>query len=176
MPLWTGQPLAYPTVQKTGAAAEERAAEATLEVARLRAPRLLNAEQQARIVDKMHSFAGQRASVGAVPPTFEAATFAEQILRILKGANINADLNQGAAEVQVGLAHGVVARYFTFSDKGKELAQAFAAALNDEGILCTAVNGLMEVLIKNREEKQNSSLNKSDSYIQWVIIVIGDKI
>src|SRR5258707_7484026 len=101
----------------------------------------------------MHSFAGQRASVGAVPPTFEAATFAEQILRILKGAKINADLNQGAAEVQVGLAHGVLARYFTFSDKGNELAQAFAAALNDARMLCTAVNRVMQALIQHSEEQ-----------------------
>jgi hypothetical protein len=119
----------------------------------MRAPRLLNAEQQARLADKMRPFAGQRVSIGAVPPTFEAADFAQQILRILQDANINGDLNQGAAEVQVGLAHGIVARYFTFNEKGKKLAETFAAALSDDGIPCVAVNGLMEAIVKNRRKQ-----------------------
>jgi hypothetical protein len=135
------------TVNATAAQAEQRAAEATLQIARMRAPRFLNSDQQARVIDKMRPFAGQRVSVGAVPATFEAAAFGEQILHILKDANINGDLNQGAAQVQVGLAHGVVARYFTFSEKGKQLAETFAAALNQEGITCAAVDGLMEALI-----------------------------
>jgi hypothetical protein len=160
------------------AEANARAAEATLQVARLRAPRVLNPEQRSRISEKMRQFGGPRVSVGAIPQSFEATTLAEQIVRVLLDAGIQAHSNQGGAEVHIGPAHGVVARTTTGNDLGEAFVAAFAAAMTDEGISTAAMGGLFETGIFETMMKgaAQQGLARTDGRFQQVVIVVGDKI
>lgn len=153
------------------AKANAEAAQANLEIERLRAPRHLSEAASAQFVDAMRSFAGQRASFGALPPTFEASAFSEQLVSLLKKAGIDADINQGAEEMWVGSARGVVARYFSISDKGKAFAEAFSKELLANGIRATSLNGLMG----NLPDKTRTPSNTTDAYWTWVVVAVGDK-
>lgn len=84
-----------------------------LEITRLKSSRFLNPQQQDEFVTVMRPFAGQRISFGALPPTFEALAFADQLVELLKRAGVNAEMLQEAAVRWIGPAHGVVARYIS---------------------------------------------------------------
>jgi hypothetical protein len=70
----------------TAAQAEQRAAEATLELARMKAPRTLTAEQQERIVSVLRPFVGTRFDVGLVQGDAEAAEFIALLEAVLQRA------------------------------------------------------------------------------------------
>ncbi|MBU4447959.1 MAG: hypothetical protein KKD99_05170, partial [Proteobacteria bacterium] len=150
-----------------------RTAEAELALAKLKAPRLLNEKQMQTLVSRMKEFAGQNIAVGAIPFTYEAASLADQIVRALKAAGVNAEFNQGAAGVQVGAVNGIVARATTGNEKGAKFATSFAQAMNDAGIKATAREGLLESIMGKLIEQGR---HRNDPANQWVVIVVGDKI
>jgi hypothetical protein len=158
---------------ESAATANARAAQAELELVKLKAPRFLNEQQMQFLTKAMKPFKGQRASVGAVPFTFESASLANQIVLALKAAGANVDLNQGAAEVQVGAANGVVARATTGNDKGEQFALTFAQAMNENGIKAKAIGGLLEDIMQKSIE---GGRPRNDPGNEWVVIVVGDKI
>ena len=155
------------------AEANARAAEASLELAKFKAPRVLAPPQMEALAVAMSSFKGQRVSLAASPATFETAALMRQIGEALKGAGINADENQGAALMHVGIVRGVVAMATRGNAKGEQFAAAFARAMNELGIPTTWANGKMEDVIQKMEKDQPNI--RSDEYHSWVIIVVGDK-
>lgn len=155
------------------AAQSARTAEAELALAKLKAPRLLNEEQMQSLATRMKEFPGQSVSVGAIPFTFEGASLADQIFRALEAAGVNVSFNQGAAQVQVGAANGIVARATTGNEKGERFAASFAQAMNDMGIKATAVGGLLESIMGKLIEQGR---HRNDPANEWVVIVVGDKI
>jgi len=156
---------------RDAAQANARAAEASLELERLKAPRLMTEQQYRSLVRAMFAFKGSRVSVGALPDTFETVSLARQILLALNEAGIPADFNQGAAQVQVGVTRGVVAVFTAGNKKGETFASAFARTMNEIGIDTGAESGLMERLMPIMEKDDPAIRSKHD----WVIIVVGDK-
>jgi hypothetical protein len=150
------------------AQANARAAEAQLALEQFKAPRLMTAELVKRLTDDVLPLIpkDRPPSIGALPATVYNLQFASQLASVL-GLNVN----QGAAEVQVGPARGVVAAYVTLNERGKKIAEAFAKALNDSGIQATAAPGLMERLF----HIPGSNLDPTDPGSSWVVIVVGDK-
>jgi Tfp pilus assembly protein PilX len=157
----------------TAAEANARAAEATLELAKFKAPRELLDEQQARIAGNMSRFRGQHVSIGAVPATSETVALAYQILNALKLANVNIHFNEEAAQSQVGIVRGVVVRYTTGNQKGREFAETLAGALREEKIVAEALDGLLEYVLGRMIAQGNATRN--DAGREWVVIVVGDK-
>jgi hypothetical protein len=70
----------------TAAQAEQRAAKANLELARMKAPRTLTAEQQEHIISALRPFAGTRFDVGLVQGDAEAAEFMALLEAVLQRA------------------------------------------------------------------------------------------
>ncbi|HUJ79475.1 MAG TPA: hypothetical protein VLY45_04075, partial [Nitrospiria bacterium] len=158
--------------KKEAAQANERAVTAQLELAKFKAPRVLSDDQIQSLAREMLPFKGQRVSVGAVPATFETVSLADQILHALLMAGMNADANPGAAQVQVGIVRGVVARAITGNAKGERFAATFVKALTEKGISATAMDGLLESVM-DASIKQGRGRN--DPGHEWVVIVVGDK-
>jgi hypothetical protein len=149
--------------------ANKRATEAALELERLKRPRLLLPDQQDRLIKAAGSFSGQIVAIGAVPTTFEATAFAEQLVRVLVTAGLNSRIDQQLAATEVGSSRGVVARFVTGNLRGEELAKALSATLSDEGISAHAVGGREEeFVLKYNWNREDASLNP-------VVIVVGDK-
>lgn len=147
----------------------ERAAQATLELERIKRPRILSPDQQARFTTEMTRFSGQTVVIGTIPTTFEAASFAEQLVRLLIKAGIAARIDQQLAATEVGSSRSVVVRFVTGNTRGEELGKTFCAILTDDGIPAHAVGGLTEQYIL----KYNWARN--DASLSSVVIVVGDK-
>lgn len=156
------------------AQAEERAADAKLALEQFKAPRNLSDNQIETLAREMSSFKGHRVSIGAVPATFETVSLADQILRALTMAGVNANANAGAAQVQVGIVRGVVAKATTGNVKGEMFATAFAKALKDKNIAALATGGLHESVLLTMEKTQQGVDRNADGR-EWVVIVVGDK-
>jgi hypothetical protein len=151
------------------AEANDRATQANLQLERLKRPRLLLPNEQNRLVEEMRRFSGQFVGIGAIPGTFEAASFAEQLVRVLLGAGIQARINQQMAANEVGISRGVVARFVTGNPAGEGLAMALCTILMDAGIAAHAVGGrLEENVLKNRWKRDDAELSA-------VVVVVGDK-
>jgi hypothetical protein len=141
----------------------------------------------------MKPFAGMIASIGATSPTFEAATFAQNLVPILKAAKINASLDANVNAEQEGLILGVMAHFTTGNKKGEAFADAVAAALTDEGIAASASGGLFEALFGARAERDASQAGpgalspgaaghrgapeweRNDPRLEWIRIAVGDR-
>jgi hypothetical protein len=149
------------------------AAQASLELAKLKAPRFLTDEQEASLVREMSAFKGHHVSVGAIPDTFEGIRLMQQIVIALNAAGIPAEINQGAAHVQIGAAHGVVAVFVRGNKEGEKFATAFANSMNKFGVKAAAEGVLLEDTMLKGE--QNDPQIRSSVYATWVIIVVGDK-
>jgi hypothetical protein len=155
------------------AEANKRAAEATLELAKYRAPRTLTPSQRESFIRAMAPFKGQSVSVGAIPVTGEGGAFGVEIVNALNEAGLRASINQGAAEVHVGPVNGVLARATTGNTKGEQFAVTFARVLTELGIAAYWSGGKMEDIVK-KQEKDDPNVRQSE-YQQWVIIVVGNK-
>ncbi len=113
----------------------------------------------------------RKPSIGALPANVNNLQFAAQVASVL-----GTDINQGAAETQVGPTRGVVAMYVTLNERGKRLAEAFAKALNDSGIDAAAVPGLMERIFHPVPNNPNFvPMDPTQPGQSWVVIVVGDK-
>jgi len=134
------------------AQAEQRAAEASLELAKLKAPRTLRPEQQNRIIAKLNPFGGTKFDIGLMPSDPEAEmllTVVESMLSTARWEQI--DWNGGTiiytrtGKPVVGQTslYGVVIQL-----RPEEVSQfwpaalALAPALHDEGIAAEAQPGL----------------------------------
>jgi hypothetical protein len=110
-------------------------------------------------------------SMGIDPLTPANIDLANQLFPLLKGAHAN----EGAAQFQVGPVRGVVAAYVTLNERGKKFAEAFAQALNDNGIEAKAVPGLMEPVFHTPTPAGGKGLDPTEPGHSWVITVVGDK-
>jgi hypothetical protein len=149
-------------------------------IASSRAPRLLNSSQQARIAERLKPFENKTkmivqtdpiiADIGATSATFEAANFADQLLRVLRAANINAISSGNVNSQQQGLFTGVMAQFTTGNKKGEEFARAVASTLNDEGIFTLLTDGRYEALFHGPQ-----AWNRDDPRVESVAIAVGDR-
>jgi hypothetical protein len=120
----------------------------------------------------MKPFAGMEARIGATSPTFEAATFAQSLVPVLKVAKINAILDANVNAEQKGLIHGVSARFTAGNKKGEAFANAVAAALTYEGIAASASGGLFEDLWGHPGAPE---WERNDPRLEGIDIAVGDK-
>jgi hypothetical protein len=141
----TVEAIAETEIAKKGAAeANARAAEANLELARMKAPRILTAEQQQRLITKINSWAGQSASFNVVGEQ-EAVTLMQLIRGNLASAGWTlAPSQMGDIEIDgAGVAYGTgveiqVAPSVARGTKAAGAANALAQALLVEGIAAAA--------------------------------------
>lgn len=108
------------------------------------------------------------ADIGATSATFEAANFADQLLRVLRAANINAISSGNVNSQQQGLFTGVMAQFTTGNKKGEEFARAVASTLNDEGIFTLLTDGRYEALFHGPQ-----AWNRDDPRVESVAIAVG---
>lgn len=160
------------TAKSSIAQANARAAEAQLELKKLKTPRAFSDEQAARFIEKMSKYKGQSAPVGASPVTFESASFALQVSKALSAAGMNSPIGQEAISFQIGLVRGVVVKHVTGNDKGKQFAEALAAALNAEGFTASPLEGLMESIM---EAGIKQGRGRNDPTNEIVMIGVGEK-
>ena len=155
------------------AEANARAKEAELALERYKAPREISptliAQLQKEVVPLIPL--QRKPSVGAVPATVYNLDFAQKIAAVL-----GVQVNQGAAEFQVGPARGVVAVYVTKNEQGKRFAKTFVKVLNENGIAASAAPGLMENLFhSNPKRPEGKPLDPTSPGHAWVVIVVGEK-
>jgi hypothetical protein len=137
------------------------------------AGRSLTAEQQEALKRRMTPFAKQRVSIGVLPMLKEHADFGLQLLAVLKASGVDAEINQPAAELSIGAADGIVARYITGNKKGQAFAEALADELYKAGIEAHALNDLNEASFHPPAPETNPDRN--DEKFAWVVIGVGDK-
>lgn len=155
------------------AEANARALEAQLALERFKAPRQMTPELKKRLLEDVLPVMpkDRRPSVGAVPENVYNLQFADQIASVL-----GVDLHQAPAVAQVGPARGVVAKYVTRNERGKQFAEALAKALNDNGVAAGAIPGLMESLFNpSPTNPQFVPMDPTTPEQAWVVIVVGDK-
>jgi hypothetical protein len=129
----------------------------------VQSPRALSIEQQQRIIASMSPFKGLRAVLGAVPPSAANTKFLEEILHVLKAADVDAFINLNGVEASVsptgasnrgrmlteGFPSGVVIYYVTGNKRGEAFSKTLAQALNDADITALARGGRDEEMISN---------------------------
>jgi hypothetical protein len=137
------------------AKAEDHAAQANLELAKLKAPRSLSSEQQKQISEKLRVFGGLEFDV-ALDPKSEPQDLLSQVEDALtsagwkeidwKAGNASAELNfvrKGRPAAGIAAVSGVIIQLHP--ERVGELmpvAEAIASALNAEGIVAKAEPGL----------------------------------
>jgi hypothetical protein len=134
--------------------------------------RTLSDQQVQSLVSKMSGFQHHHVTVGASPATPESALLADQLVQALKSAGVAAVRNDSSAEIQVGSAQGVVARYVTGNDRGEQFAKSLTAELTSDGIAANATGGLVEEIMQALV-KQGRPIN--DPANEWVVVAIGGK-
>jgi len=126
------------------AEANARAAEATLELARLKAPRTLNADQQARMVEKLKQYTGREYSFNVFPDP-EPIALMRTIDNLLKTAGwvripsqVGDIVTEGAGHAtDTGLQIGIKP---TSDDEVRNLAVLLASIFTSEGIPAVAAS------------------------------------
>lgn len=119
------------------AQANERAADANLELARLKAPRTLNAEQRQQLTREMEAYSGQWFSMSAVSET-EAMDLVRIIGDCLRAASWEmqapqTDVTSGNIGISIGrgvriqVAHGS-------SPRTQDIARKLASSLQEKGL------------------------------------------
>ena len=113
------------------AEAEARVTEARLELARFRAPRILDTEKQQRVASSLSRFdKKQRLDVAASPLTVETGTLAEQILSAAKMALPGAGQWPGGSDIGPMTGAGAVSEVVVFDTRDKrsvEVADRFGS-------------------------------------------------
>ena len=153
------------------AQAEARAQEARLELARFRAPRLLDFEQQKRIASHLSGLEkNQDIWVTAAPVTVETGALAEQILAAVKIAVPGAHWFPGGSEIgpttKTSAVSGVVV-FATRDARSIQLANVLVNALTAEGIKASSSTTLLGC--------ENVKADPNDPYCFHVFIVVGPK-
>jgi hypothetical protein len=115
------------------AQANARANEAALELARLKAPRVLTTLQAMSLSDKLRPFSGQSATVTASPRTFEAMSLADQIANMLGMAEIKPTRQDRWGTFDPGVSEGIAVAYLPGSQESESLGIALARLLSTEG-------------------------------------------
>lgn len=116
------------------AEAGARAAEANLELERLKAPRSLTAEQQLRIMEKVKLFHGTTFEVTTYPGEPEPAAFSSVIADILVRAGWVLNPNDSRGSL-LGLASGVVVVVGKQAGaKAEQTGEALLESLTSEGV------------------------------------------
>jgi len=134
--------------------------------------RTLTDQQVQSLVSKMSPFQRHHVTVGASPATPESALLADQLVQALKSAGVAAVRNDSSAEIQVGAAQGVVARYVTGNERGEQFAKSLTTELAADGIAANATGGLVEDIMQALV-KQGRPIN--DPANEWVVVAIGGK-
>jgi hypothetical protein len=133
--------------------------------------RALSDEQGQALVRRMAPFTHQHITVGASPVTLESGRFADQLVLALRAAGVSAERSDSSAGIQVGAAHGVVARYVTGNQRSEQFAKSLTEELAADGLAARAVNGLVEEIMQALV-KQGRPIN--DPANEWVVVAIGD--
>lgn len=155
------------------AEANRSAEEARLELARLKAPRLLTAEQTASFTKEMSKFKGTRVSVSHVAMTMEAARLANQLYFAFQGGGLMVDNVPPPIRGRIGQVQGVVVRHITGNRIGTRLALSITKDLNRYGIQTSRIGSLDEEVVQRMETQKGMSRNHENW--QWVIVGVGDK-
>lgn len=155
-------------------------------------PRHLSLVQQDRISEKLRSFWGLRAVLGAVPASAENVSLLEEILAALKAANVDAFINLRGTEASInpgnlshhrtglrGFPSGIHVHFVDGNGRGRAFAEALSGALNAEGIAASSFpdnmdDGHIEHWIKNAAQ-QGASLTRESKEFEPVTVVVGDK-
>jgi hypothetical protein len=163
--------LKFEEEQQKTALAQKEVAEARLELANFRAPRVLAPEQQKRIAAKISGFTkSQRIIMAAAPLTVESGTIAGQILDSLKLSFPSADWFKGDNIGPLTKA-GAVSSVVVFSTRDKRsiaFAGGLAKALNDEGIKTSTIASMAGC-----EGMPNIPLDDQACFM--VFVVVGTK-
>jgi hypothetical protein len=124
------------------AKANERAAEATLALAKLKQPRVLTREQQERIFSKIKQFSGQSFAAYTFQDQ-ESIDFANAVGRILLGANWvvqTPDSDIAIGKLGTTIFTGVQVEFApSRANDFRSIAETLASALTEEGIPCKAM-------------------------------------
>ncbi len=155
------------------AEANRSAEQARLELAKLKAPRVLSVKQTELFTREMSKFKGIRVSVSHVAMTSEAARLTDQLLFAFQGAGLEAGNYPPAVKGRVGQATGVVVRHVTGNQIGTRLAFSIVKLLNSYGIQATRIGSLDEEVVQRMEMQNGMSRNHVNW--QWVIVGVGDK-
>ncbi|MBV8510058.1 MAG: hypothetical protein JO289_07790 [Xanthobacteraceae bacterium] len=133
--------------------------------------RALTDEQVQALARRMAPFTHQHITVGASPVTLESGRFADQLVIALRAAGVSAERSDSSAGIQIGPAHGVVARYVTGNQRSEQFAKSLTEELAADGITARAMNGLVEEIMQALV-KQGRPIN--DPANEWVVVAIGD--
>jgi len=133
--------------------------------------RALSDEQVQALVRRMTPFLHQHITVGASPVTLESGRFADQLVIALRAAGVSAERSDSSAGIQVGAAHGVVARYVTGNQRSEQFAKSLTEELAADGFAARATNGLVEEIMQALV-KQGRPIN--DPANEWVVVAVGD--
>jgi hypothetical protein len=133
--------------------------------------RALSDQQVQSLARRMAAFTHQHITVGASPVTLESGRFADQLVIALRAAGVSAERSDSSAGIQIGAAHGVVARYVTGNQRSEQFAKSLTEELTADGITARAVNGLVEEIMQALI-KQGRPIN--DPANEWVVVAIGD--
>jgi len=124
-------------LHEEAADANARAAEANLELARLKLPRTLTQQQRQELTDEMKAFSGQRFSMSAAQDP-EAIDLVRTIGECLRGSSWEqtapqTDMNIGDIGVSIGRGVRIQVPHGS-SPRTQEIARALASALNAKGL------------------------------------------
>lgn len=157
------------------------------------APRQLTDEQRRLITEKMRSFNGLRAVLGAVPPSERNVEFLNQILLALKEAEVDAFINLQGVEASIsptgasnrgtmplhGFPSGITLHYVAGNSRGKGFSETLAQALNEQRLEAFAIadgrdNSWVEHQIK-QAAASGVTLTRESREFEPVVVVVGDK-
>ena len=133
--------------------------------------RSLSDQQVQSLAKRMAPFSHQHITVGASPVTLESGRFADQLVLALRTAGVSAERSDSSAGIQIGPAHGVVARYVTGNQRSEQFAKSLTEELTADGFAARAMNGLVEEIMQALL-KQGRPIN--DPANEWVVVAIGD--
>lgn len=133
------------STNERAANAEERAAEANLELARLKAPRTLTAEQKNRISERVRKFPGTIFDATTYPGEPEAVAFTNIISELLEAAGWTLNPRRGQSSL-MGSASGMVVVIGKHAGAPAEMAgKELTAALAGEGVTVSLAHASLQV-------------------------------
>jgi hypothetical protein len=141
------------------AKANERASQAALELERLKTPRVLTTPQALALSQKLLPFSDQAVTVVASPRTFEAASLADQLARMLGMAGTNVRRQDHWATFDPGVTQGIAVCFMPGNEKSERFGRALAESLKAEGF--------------DAESRAADSIGRATP--DWVLIVVGEK-
>jgi hypothetical protein len=157
------------------AEANKSAEQARLDLARFRAPRFLNSDQQKRIVEKLNAAGlnkNQSVFVTAAPGTAEARVLAGQILSLARTAFVpaGADWFPGGETIGPMTGYSAVSEVVVFctrDPRSQKTAEVLTEGLIAEGIKAQSIGSMPGC--------EKAATNPDDPYCFHIFVVVGPK-